>query len=226
MGGVAIGIIKRALGACVHGRDGVARGGVPVPEGEGEGVIIDEAGQDALMEIKVPSVPREEEPRVVHLVLDLGALLIVGAVAEGTVNVGLLRVLARIAGRQLAQQLVSLVVLGYVGLADLVGGDSGAEGQVGGELEVGDCGRHRQAAVNSWSTVSRINWSGASLEIWWLDGAREGRLRTQERQAGYSKRRCQQKFPAIQRAQLRFCLTIRAAMMAGAPWTEELAPFS
>lgn len=35
---------------------------VPVPEGEGEGVVVDEACEDAFVEEEEDAVPGEEEP--------------------------------------------------------------------------------------------------------------------------------------------------------------------
>jgi hypothetical protein len=40
---------------------------VPVPVWQCERRVVDEAAEDALVEVEVPAVPREEEERVVHL---------------------------------------------------------------------------------------------------------------------------------------------------------------
>lgn len=50
MKGVAEGIVELEA-SCVYGGHGHSLWGVPVPEGEGEGIISDELAEDAFMEV-------------------------------------------------------------------------------------------------------------------------------------------------------------------------------
>ena len=59
-------------------------------------------------------MPRKEEPRIVHLVLNLCTIFIIGSITEGTMDISLLRVLAGVASGELAEKLVGFLVLGNV----------------------------------------------------------------------------------------------------------------
>lgn len=105
----------------VEGRGGVIEksgehhsgGVVPVPEWQSEGWIADQFAQDSLVEVEVPSVEGEEEPRVVDLDFLIREVdLIVSAVAVSAMDICLLVEVTGIVRRQSLHQLDGLRKLG------------------------------------------------------------------------------------------------------------------
>ena len=64
---------------------------IPVPKWKGKGWIIDQAPQDLFIEIEIPSMEREEEPRVVDLEIKVREPnLVICTITISTMNIGLL----------------------------------------------------------------------------------------------------------------------------------------
>ena len=126
---VALGIVdggvldREVAGHVVANVIGVVRENlvVPVPIGKGEGRISEEAGEDALVEVELETVPQHEEPREMDLEGDVGVELLVCAVAKGAMHSGLdLEASGIVIGERL-HELVRTVELGDVFLVGFVG---------------------------------------------------------------------------------------------------------
>lgn len=123
-------------------------GVIPVPERQTERGVADQLAQDSLVEVEVPSVEREEEPRVVDLNFLVREVdLVVAAVTVSAMDKRLLVKVPGIVGRQSLHELDGLrelgdgvFVHGVSGRADLHGGHSR-------ELVVNNVGRHGRATV-------------------------------------------------------------------------------
>ena len=64
---------------------------VIVPEGNRECVIVEELGEDPLVEVEVPSMEGKEEPVSMDLEEEVGrVVLVIDSVAISTMDVGLL----------------------------------------------------------------------------------------------------------------------------------------
>ncbi|GER46574.1 hypothetical protein STAS_23616 [Striga asiatica] len=170
---VAASIVQRRPGDGERRRDLHAGGAVPVPEGQGEGVVVEQPRADPLEEVEVPPVEGEEQPRLVDLESQVReAALGVRAVAVRAVDVGLLPEAAGVVRRELLHQLDRLRVLGQRGgsggrlgrRADAAGGGGG-----GGRDEIGDVGGgRRRAGVGAAVDGAAVGPHGvaAVYEIW------------------------------------------------------------
>jgi hypothetical protein len=88
---VAQRVVQHGPRAVERGRHRHALRRVPVPERQREGRVADQLAQDALVVVEVRAVQRLEEPRVVHLDVELrAARLPVSPRAVGAVDVGVL----------------------------------------------------------------------------------------------------------------------------------------
>ena len=143
-GGAAVGVKEGGAIACEHGGQHVAAITlvVPVPIDKCERRIADETTEDALVEVEVHTVPREEQPGEVDLERFIGsvAALLVGTVAKGTMEIGLDLEATGIGVGEGFHERVCLVVLGDVLFAHTVGGvpDTGLGGLVGIQGEADD----------------------------------------------------------------------------------------
>ncbi|CAL9145788.1 unnamed protein product [Musa hybrid cultivar] len=131
---VAFRVVQRGCRILEDGGERHAVLGVPVPEGDGEGVVVDELAEDPLVEVEVVAVPGEEDPAEVdldgHVV---GILLVVGVVAILAVDVRLLVVVPRVFCRQVLHPPHGLLVLVHILLIILheVGRSPHPEGRSG-----------------------------------------------------------------------------------------------
>ncbi|KAI5061581.1 hypothetical protein GOP47_0024086 [Adiantum capillus-veneris] len=123
---------------------------IVVPEGKGEGIVIaEELGEDALVEVEVPAMEGEEEPAFMDLQEDGGRVeLVVGGVAVGAVDVGLVGEGAGVIGGKGLHEGVGAREVGGVGGGSFVGGAADAQRRGGrGAKEAGFVGGGGRAAV-------------------------------------------------------------------------------
>lgn len=165
MSRISVSVIEGACAVLVHGRQRISSSRIPIPERQSEGVVLDEASQNALMKVEIPPMPREEEPRIVHLILNTSAILIVSRVTEGTMSVGLLVELSGVIRGQFTKELVSFIVFGDVIGIDEVSRLSETHGERGRELEISDGSGDGKATIDGGSTITGINGGGALFKV-------------------------------------------------------------